>query len=127
MSWAAHSFRYNRKEPVRSDTCASPYCNFRQVMLQVFSSQRCAICAVPTMSSSEPYTSTPNRTVPCAAHPGLEERRCQEVGAPRHQLPLEIPPEHAATARVACPRHDVCAGFRLSSDHVWDVLWLHAP
>ena len=21
MSWAAHSFRYSRKEPVRSDTC----------------------------------------------------------------------------------------------------------
>ena len=134
MSWAAHSFRYNRKEPVRSDTCAAP----RRCLRRADDECLCAGQVMHCMPAWPVLTMRPNlmrikamavrwNCSTCRAHPGLQQRSCQEVGASRHQLPLEVPAEHSAVARVAGPRHDVRARLRLPPNHVRDVLRLRAP
>ena len=59
-------------------------------------------------------------------HPGLQQRSCQKIGPPRHQLPLKVPPINTATARISRPCHNVCARVCLLLDHVWNVLRLRA-
>jgi hypothetical protein len=55
------------------------------------------------------------------AHPGLQQRGGEVVGATAGQLALEVPAKHAAAAHIPRARHDVCPRLRLLPGFMWNA------